>query len=119
MPTFPTYNGELPACLSPTNPRHYLLLIYWIYFRPTAFDGDAYFTGVWRQTQSSAPTILKALASSEKPMTADIISQEARLPYHEAQTALKALASHDIVKETHSGWQLTVELMRRWVRRER
>lgn len=36
MPTFPTYRGELPACLNPRNLRHYLLLIYWVYFRPTA-----------------------------------------------------------------------------------
>ncbi|MCB1041149.1 MAG: hypothetical protein KDA94_16685, partial [Acidimicrobiales bacterium] len=36
MPTFPTYHGELPKCLSPFKLRHYLLLAYWIYFRPTA-----------------------------------------------------------------------------------
>lgn len=36
MPTFPTYRGELPACLNPLNPRHYLLLLYWVFFRPTA-----------------------------------------------------------------------------------
>ncbi|MBX0331485.1 hypothetical protein K2Z83_27920, partial [Oscillochloris sp. ZM17-4] len=36
MPTFPTYRGELPARLSPLNPRHYLLLAYWVFFRPTA-----------------------------------------------------------------------------------
>jgi hypothetical protein len=36
MPTFPTYDGELPQCLNPLNPRHYLLVLYWIFFRPTA-----------------------------------------------------------------------------------
>jgi hypothetical protein len=36
MPTFPTYDGELPECLDPLNLRHYFLLAYWIYFRPTA-----------------------------------------------------------------------------------
>ncbi len=36
MPTFPTYDGELPSCLNPWNPRHYLLVLYWVYFRPTA-----------------------------------------------------------------------------------
>jgi hypothetical protein len=36
MPKFPTYRGELPECLNPLNPRHYLLLLYWIFFRPTA-----------------------------------------------------------------------------------
>ena len=36
MPTFPIYDGELPSCLNPWNPRHYLLVLYWVYFRPTA-----------------------------------------------------------------------------------
>lgn len=36
MPTFSTYNGELPSCLNPLNPRHWLLLAHWVYFRPTA-----------------------------------------------------------------------------------
>jgi len=42
MPTFPTYRGEMPAVLSPLNPRHYLLLAYWVYFRPTAFKRYLY-----------------------------------------------------------------------------
>ena len=36
MPTFPTYSGELPQCLNPLNPRHYWLVAYWVFFRPTA-----------------------------------------------------------------------------------
>lgn len=36
MPTFPKYRGELPECLRPLNPRHYWLLAYWVFFRPTA-----------------------------------------------------------------------------------
>ncbi len=36
MPTFPKYRGELPQCLNPWNHRHYWLLGYWVYFRPTA-----------------------------------------------------------------------------------
>jgi hypothetical protein len=36
MPTFPVYPGELPSCLNPLNPRHYFLLVYWVFFRPTA-----------------------------------------------------------------------------------
>ena len=36
MPTFPQYEGEVPQCLSLLNLRHYFLLIYWVYFRPTA-----------------------------------------------------------------------------------
>ena len=36
MPTFPTWPGELPRCLDPLNWRHYFLLLYWMFFRPTA-----------------------------------------------------------------------------------
>jgi len=36
MPTFPVYEGELPRCLNPLNLRHWLLLLYWVYFRPSA-----------------------------------------------------------------------------------
>ena len=36
MPTFPSYRGELPECLNPFNPWHYVLLTYWIFFRPSA-----------------------------------------------------------------------------------
>lgn len=52
MLAFPTYHGELPQCLNPSNPGHYLLLAFWIYFRPTALksylfqaDPDLYRTG--------------------------------------------------------------------------
>lgn len=52
MPTFPTYPGELPSCLNPLNLRHYFLLAYWVFFRPTALkcylyqaDPDLYRTG--------------------------------------------------------------------------
>ena len=42
MPTFPTWPGELPRCLDPLNWRHYFLLLYWLYFRPTALKGYLY-----------------------------------------------------------------------------
>ena len=52
MPTFPTFPGELPSCLNPLNLRHYLLLAYWVFFRPTALkcylyqaDPDLYKAG--------------------------------------------------------------------------
>jgi hypothetical protein len=38
MPTFPTYPGKLPKCLNPFNWRHYFLVLYWIFFRPTALQ---------------------------------------------------------------------------------
>ncbi len=37
MPNFPIYRGELPEVLKPLKLRHYWLLAYWVYFRPTAF----------------------------------------------------------------------------------
>ena len=36
MPIFPTYRGTLPKSLSVFRPVHYLLLAYWVYFRPSA-----------------------------------------------------------------------------------
>jgi WD40 repeat protein len=42
MPTFPSYSGEMPKVLNPLNPRHYLLLAYWIFFRPTAMNSYFY-----------------------------------------------------------------------------
>lgn len=36
MSAVPDLRGKTPACLHPFNPRHYLLLTYWIYFYPTA-----------------------------------------------------------------------------------
>jgi len=38
MPTFPTYPGKLPKCLNPFNWRHYYLVAYWVFFRPTALN---------------------------------------------------------------------------------
>ena len=42
MPNFPTYREELPTCLNPRNPRHYLLLAYWVFFRPTTLKSYLY-----------------------------------------------------------------------------
>lgn len=42
MPVFPTYHGELPQSLSLRRLRHYFLLAYWIYFRPTALKAYLY-----------------------------------------------------------------------------
>ena len=38
MPTFPTYPGTLPKVLNPLNPYHYLLLVYWVFCRPSALQ---------------------------------------------------------------------------------
>ena len=42
MPTFPTWPGELPRSLDPLNWRHYFLLLFWIFFRPTALKAYLY-----------------------------------------------------------------------------
>lgn len=56
MPAFPRYPGHLPLSLNPLNLRHYFLLAYWIYCRPTAFhaylhQGGAQLQGLqgWRR----------------------------------------------------------------------
>ncbi|MGK7901121.1 MAG: hypothetical protein AB4352_06850 [Hormoscilla sp.] len=53
MSRFPTYEGQLPEYLNPLNPGHYLLLAYWVYFRPTALkyylyrsDPNLYYYGL-------------------------------------------------------------------------
>ena len=42
MPAFPNYRGTLPECLNPLDPRHYLLLAYWVFFRPSALGSYLY-----------------------------------------------------------------------------
>ncbi|MEH2005509.1 ATP-binding protein [Nostoc sp.] len=36
--SFPNYRGRIPQCLNPLNICHYVLLAYWVYFRPTALN---------------------------------------------------------------------------------
>ncbi|MBN2004322.1 MAG: hypothetical protein JXA21_13285 [Anaerolineae bacterium] len=38
MSTYPNYHGDLPAALNPLDLRHYFLLAYWVYFRPSALE---------------------------------------------------------------------------------
>ncbi len=90
-------------------------------------DGGAYFTGVWRQAETSEPpgqtAVLRALAhfppalrgGLEGGQLAEEIVRQAGLAPEEAERALKTLVRHDVVKETDWRWQFTVELMRRWV----
>jgi len=79
-------------------------------------DGDAYFTGVWRQAETSEPpgqtAVLRALVnlpeSSDLPESWELAGR---------WRALETLARHDVVMEEDGRWQFTVELMRRWVAR--
>jgi hypothetical protein len=38
--TFPSYRGSIPRYLNPLYLRHYFLLAYWVYFRPTAGSSE-------------------------------------------------------------------------------
>jgi len=82
-------------------------------------DGDAYFTGVWRQAGTGESTgqqeVLRALAQSEPGMSAEELAQQSGLTLEDVQRALKVLSRHDVVSESEGCWQFTVELMRRWV----
>ena len=91
-------------------------------------DGDAYFTGVWRQAETSAPpgqtAVLHALAQHEtqtlqvpEALRASEIAHRVGLAPEQVEGALEALTRHDVVMETDGYWQFTVELMRRWVAR--
>jgi WD40 repeat protein len=42
MPNFPKLSGDLPEVLNPFNLRHYSLLAYWVYCRPTVFASYLY-----------------------------------------------------------------------------
>jgi hypothetical protein len=45
MPTFPPYPPGLPRCLNPWKIRHWLLVIYWVFFRPSALKCYLYQVG--------------------------------------------------------------------------
>ncbi len=80
-------------------------------------DGDAYFTGVWRQAEVSAPAgqtaALTALVAGV--LSAEELAASTGLTLPAALAALEALAAHDVVLQQSGGWAFTVELMRRWV----
>ncbi|MFQ5612694.1 MAG: hypothetical protein ACE5H9_11240 [Anaerolineae bacterium] len=82
-------------------------------------DGDAYFTGVWRQVETSQPAgqaqVLRALAHSEAGLTPEQILDCSDLAPAQAEEALSALVRHDVVRQVDGRWGFTVELMRRWV----
>jgi AAA+ ATPase superfamily predicted ATPase len=82
-------------------------------------DGDAYFTGVWRQAETSEPpgqtATLHVLARSEAGIPLEEIARHTGLALEEVRSALETLMRHDVVMEEDGRWQFTVELMRRWV----
>jgi hypothetical protein len=91
--------------------------------------GDAYFTGLWRQVETSEPDwqtgVLQALQARGSPndaaagMTCAEIARAISLSQDEVRQALETLMRHDIVRR-HAAHEderyvYTVELMRRWV----
>ena len=82
-------------------------------------DGDAYFTGVWVQAETSQPpgqtAVLRALARSEAGMPVGETAERAGLTAEEVEGALETLKRHDVVMEEDDRWRFTVELMRRRV----
>lgn len=85
---------------------------------PTLFqDGGAYFTGVWRQAETSEPPgqtdLLQAL--SDRPLTLPELVAATGLSPDAVTNALKTLYDHDVVIQEGDRLGFTVELMRRWV----
>ncbi|WP_190673131.1 ATP-binding protein [Microcoleus sp. FACHB-672] len=83
-------------------------------------DGDAYFNGVWVQAKDSQPDgqleILRQLCV--KGMSLTELVQETGLTIQQVQAALETLQRHDVIKLDASHYVYTVELMRRWVKRQ-
>jgi hypothetical protein len=82
-------------------------------------DGDAYFTGVWRQAETSQPpgqtAVLRMLASSEAGLSLEDLTGQSSLSDQAARDALETLKRHDVVTQRDGRWRFTVELMRHWV----
>jgi hypothetical protein len=80
-------------------------------------DGNAYFNGVWVQTETSEPAgqtaILEALCHESLSVTE--IAEKTGLSCKSIQSALLTLQGHDVVKQQDEQYVYTVELMRRWV----
>ncbi len=82
-------------------------------------DGNAYFTDIWIQAEKSDPLeqtqVLHTMSQSEHGMTVEDIARHTELPLENIENALETLKRHDVVTHKDGVWQLTVELMRRWV----
>jgi hypothetical protein len=80
--------------------------------------GRYYFDGVWGQATRGASgqqAILKALAPHPEGLSLDALAQVTAMEEETLQEALKTLKRHDVVQEREGGWQIIVELFRRWV----
>jgi hypothetical protein len=80
--------------------------------------GRYYFDGVWGQAARGASgqqAILRALAPHPEGLSIDALAQVTGMEEETLQEALKTLKRHDVVQEREGGWQIIVELFRRWV----
>ncbi len=82
-------------------------------------DGDAYFSGVWRQAMTSQPLgqldVLCELCVTELSQVQ--LFRAVNLGIEETHAVLKTLRRHDVIKKDNDNYSYTVELMRRWVQR--
>ncbi|HEY9821914.1 MAG TPA: ATP-binding protein, partial [Candidatus Sericytochromatia bacterium] len=90
--------------------------------------GRYYFDGVWGQAARGAfgqQAILRALAPHPQGLSIDelktqldeFVGAQSLAPLQEEtlQDALKTLTRHDVIQQKEGGWQIIVELFRRWV----
>lgn len=82
-------------------------------------DGDAYFSGVWKQAATSQPVgqldVLHKLCVSELSQVQ--LSKAINFSIEETCAILKTLRRHDVIKKENENYIYTVELMKRWVQR--
>jgi hypothetical protein len=90
--------------------------------------GRYYFDGVWGQAARGASgqqAILRALAPHPEGLSIEelrmqldeFVGAQSLAPLQEEtlQDALKTLTRHDVIQQKEGGWQIIVELFRRWV----
>lgn len=82
--------------------------------------GNAYFNGIWIQAESNPSdqhTILKVLSKANLSLSE--IADETDLNLEQVKIALETLQRHDVIVQRDKKYFYTVELMRRWVEREK
>ncbi|UIE39657.1 hypothetical protein [Leptodesmis sichuanensis] len=82
-------------------------------------DGDAYFSGIWKQAEVSRPhrqlEVLCNLCCAKLSLSK--LVEETSLSVEILQKALETLRRHDVIKQENDLYTYTVELMRYWVKR--
>ena len=84
-------------------------------------DGSAYFNGVWKQAEDAPPgqhTVLLILSEGAKDLAQ--LAVQTGLSTPQLRAALQTLVAHDVVSfSTAQAYNITVELMRRWLAQRR